>query len=149
MTDENLNIREYNEEDNRYVTGLMKTLCLTYNVEFNETRWENSLNERIKKSDTTRMLVVEKDERVIGMLVAEIRRGNGQERTGYISNLIVAPDSRNIGAGERLIKHATEFFAKNHVSAAKVNVRADSESALRLFAREGFNEYIIQLKKDI
>ncbi|MHA1369079.1 MAG: GNAT family N-acetyltransferase [Promethearchaeota archaeon] len=147
MFDKEVIIRFYSEDDEKYVNKLMQDLCATYNVEFDEQRWRRSLENKIKNSDSTKMLVAELEQKVIGMLVADIRRTNG--RTGYISNLIVFPEYRNIGVGEKLIKSAIDFFKKNHISIVKVNVRAKAKSAKRLFVKLGFLEHIVQFKKDL
>lgn len=148
MNDITYQIRFFSEEDQNYVTKLMETLCSVYNVEFDRERWKKSLEEKIKTSDFTKLLVAEMKEKIVGMLVADIRRANG-ERIGHVTNLIVAPDFRNLGVGESLINKAVEFFKFNHVHTVKVNVRAKSNAVIKLFAKLGFDEYIVQLKKTI
>jgi len=48
-----------------------------------------------------------------------------------------------------LINEAMEFFKSNHVTTIKVNVRVKNESAMKLFAKLGFKEHIIQLERTI
>ncbi|MFX0099857.1 MAG: GNAT family N-acetyltransferase [Candidatus Hodarchaeota archaeon] len=148
MSDPNYQIRAYSEDDKNYVTELMEQLCTVYNVEFNKERWKKSLEEKIQISDFTQLLVAEMEGKIVGMLVADIRRG-GNGRAGYLTNLIVAPDFRNLGVGESLINEAMEFFKSNHVTTVKVNVRIKNESAMKLFAKLGFKEHIIQLERTI
>nr|MDO8113209.1 GNAT family N-acetyltransferase [Candidatus Sigynarchaeota archaeon] len=147
MEDEKIKIRDYNAQDEQYVTTLMQALCKTFKVEFDEERWRKSLEQKIAKSDFTRMFVADKDGQAMGMLVADIR--SAEERTGHITNLIVAPDYRNIGVGEKLINAATDFFCDNHVLVVKVNLRAGTDSATKLFAKLGFVEYAVQFRKDL
>ncbi|MBD3188971.1 GNAT family N-acetyltransferase [Candidatus Bathyarchaeota archaeon] len=149
MSNENITIRQYKEDDKDYATNLMRHLCNTFHVEFDEERWKRALDEKILKSDLTRLFLAEIKDEIVGMLVADIRRGGSSTRTGYITNLIVAPDSRNIGAGESLMKHAIDFLRENHAQAVKVNVRATVPDARRLFTKLGFKEYVIQYFKPL
>ncbi|MHA1791369.1 MAG: GNAT family N-acetyltransferase [Promethearchaeota archaeon] len=146
MATENVDFRYYSKDDKKHVTKLMQELCQTFHVEFDKNRWEESLERKIKKSATSEMIVADINGIAIGMLVASIRKTNN-EYTGYITNLIVAPEYRNKGVGEKLIKKAIDFFRERHVTSVKVNLRANSESAQRLFAKLGFMEYVIQYRK--
>ncbi|NMC07694.1 MAG: GNAT family N-acetyltransferase [Candidatus Lokiarchaeota archaeon] len=147
MNDEDIKIRTYNERDEEYVSNLMRDLCGVYHIEFNETRWRKSLEEKFHRSDGARLFVADKDGIAIGMLVAEIRKGD--ERVGYITNLIVAPEYRNKGVGEKLIKAAIDFLRENHVPVMKVNLRAAPDSPAKFFMKMGFSEFAIQLRKDL
>ncbi|MEX2684713.1 MAG: GNAT family N-acetyltransferase [Candidatus Sigynarchaeota archaeon] len=147
MNDEDIRIRTYSEQDKLYVTTLMKELCNVYHVEFDEARWRRSLEEKFKHSDNARMFVADKDGRAIGMLVTEIRMS--PERVGYITNLVVAPEFRNKGVGERLIIAAMDFLRENHVPVVKANLRATTDSATKFFMKMGFTEFAIQLRKDL
>ncbi len=147
MNDEDIHIRTYSEQDKQYVQTLMKELCRVYHVEFDEARWRKSLEEKFQHSDGARMFVADKDGRAIGMLVADIRKG--VERVGYITNLVVAPEFRNKGVGERLIMSVMDYLRENHVPVVKANLRAATDSAMKFFMRMGFSEFAIQLRKDL
>ena len=147
MNDEDIHIRTYSEQDKQYVTNLMKELCRVFKVEFDESRWRRSLEEKFQHSDGARMFVADKDGHAIGMLVADIRKG--QERVGYITNLIVAPEYRNKGVGEKLIMSAMDFLRESHVPVVKANLRAATDSATKFFMKMGFSEFAIQLRKDL
>ena len=147
MNDEDIHIRTYSEQDKQYVTTLMKELCSVYHVEFDESRWRRSLEEKFQHSDGARMFVADKDGHAIGMLVADIRKG--QERVGYITNLVVAPEYRNKGVGEKLILSAMDFLRESHVPVVKANLRAATDSAMKFFMKMGFTEFAIQLRKDL
>nr|MDO8083576.1 GNAT family N-acetyltransferase [Candidatus Sigynarchaeum springense] len=147
MNDDDIRIRTYSEQDKLYVTTLMKELCSVYHVEFDEARWRRSLEEKFHNSDDARMFVADKDGRAIGMLVVEFRKG--VERIGYITNLVVAPEFRSKGVGEKLIKAVMEFLRDNHVPVVKANLRATTDSAMKFFMKMGFTEFAIQLRKDL
>ncbi len=147
MNDEEFRIRTYSEQDKQYVTGLMRELCSVYHVEFDESRWRRSLEEKFQHSDGARLFVADKDGHAIGMLVADIRKG--QERVGYITNLVVAPEYRNKGVGEKLILSAMDYLRDVHVPVVKANLRVATDSAMKFFMKMGFSEFAIQLRKDL
>jgi len=148
ITTEIINIRVYDERDKEYVTKLMQDLCITYNTDFDEDRWRRSLEQKSANSDLTRMFIADCDGNVIGMLVADIRHTQ-DDKAGYITNLIVSPDFRNKGVGERLIENAIDFFRDSHVSTVKANIRPKTSLAMKLLAKLGFVEYVVQLRKDL
>ncbi|MBN2153008.1 MAG: GNAT family N-acetyltransferase [Candidatus Lokiarchaeota archaeon] len=147
MSDEDIHVRVFNEQDKSDCFLLMKELCSVYHIEFDEARWRKSLDEKFQKSDGARMFVADKDGRAIGMLVSDIRKG--QERVGYITNLVVAPEFRNKGVGERLIMAAMDYLRESHVPVVKANLRAATDSAMKFFMKMGFAEFAIQLRKDL
>ncbi|HME51644.1 MAG TPA: GNAT family N-acetyltransferase [Candidatus Lokiarchaeia archaeon] len=148
MEEDNITIRVYDERDNEFVTGLMKDLCVTFNTDFDEERWRRSLEQKIANSDLTRMFIADYDGNVIGMLVADIRHTQ-DDKAGYITNLIVSPDFRNKGVGEQLINNAIDFFRESHVSVVKANIRPKTTMVMKLLAKLGFEEYVVQLRKDL
>lgn len=148
MEEDNITIRVYDEQDKEYVTNLMQELCKTYNTDFDEERWRHSLEQKIANSDLTRMFVADSNGSVIGMLVADIRHTQ-DDKAGYITNLIVSPDFRNKGVGEQLINNAIDFFRESHVSAVKANIRPRTTMAMKLLAKLGFEEFVVQLRKDL
>jgi len=148
LEEDDITIRVYDERDNEYVTKLMQDLCMTYNTDFDEDRWRRSLEQKKANSDLTRMFVAEWDGNVIGMLIADIRHTQ-EDKAGYITNLIVSPDFRNKGVGERLIENAIDFFRDSHVSTVKANIRPKTSLAMKLLAKLGFEEYVVQLRKDL
>jgi ribosomal protein S18 acetylase RimI-like enzyme len=148
LEENNISIRVYDERDNEYVTKLMQDLCVTYNTDFDEDRWRRSLEQKKANSALTRMFVADLDDNVIGMLVADIRHTQ-EDKVGYITNLIVSPDFRNKGVGERLISSAIDFFRDSHVSTIKANIRPKTSLAMKLLAKLGFEETVVQLRKDL
>jgi len=148
LEEDDITIRVYDERDNEYVTRLMQDLCKIYNTDFDEDRWRRSLEQKSTNSDITRIFVADCDDNVIGMLVADIRHTQN-DKAGYITNLIVSPDFRNKGVGERLISKALDFFRDSHVSSVKANIRPKTSLAMQLLAKLGFEEYVVQLRKDL
>ena len=57
---------------------------------------------------------------------------------GYISNVAVAPAARRCGIGRALVKEMLARAAKRELSFVTLEVRAGNESAIALYASEGF-----------
>ena len=57
---------------------------------------------------------------------------------GYISNVAVAPEARRRGIGRALVKEMLRRAADRELSFVTLEVRAHNESAIALYAQEGF-----------
>ena len=57
---------------------------------------------------------------------------------GYISNVAVAPEARRRGIGRALVKEMLHLAEKRELSFVTLEVRAHNESAIALYAGEGF-----------
>ena len=91
----------------------------------------------------------EKNNMVAGMALISIRKTNFGFLFGNISNLIVDPNYRGEGIGEKLLRYAVDFFKKNHINSVRIIVKTElDEVARQLFAKYGFNEIfkVLELK---
>jgi len=138
-----MQIRAFTEQDEEETTNLMKQLCSITNQEFNEDRWKHSLIAEFKKDIKNEMIVAfnEMENKVAGMALISIRKTNFGFLFGNISNLIVDPNYRGEGLGEKLIRYSIDFFKKNHINSVRIIVKKElDESARSLFIKFGFNE---------
>ncbi|MHA1731824.1 MAG: GNAT family N-acetyltransferase [Promethearchaeota archaeon] len=123
------------------LTGLMKNLCSTVGVEFDEDRWCSSIKKKLGRHEKSSILVADKDGSAIGMAFASIRSLDSGFKFGYISNLVVAPEYRQQGLGELLVHEAIDFFRKNHITSVRVTVKSKAvEDTARFFYKLGFEE---------
>ena len=148
-----MKIREFTEKDTEQITGLMKQLCSITNTEFDEVRWKASLIAEFKKDVKNEMIVAideEKNNMVAGMALVSIRKTNFGFLFGNISNLIVDPNYRGEGIGEKLLRYTIDFFKKNHINSVRIIVKTELDDVARkLFAKFGFNEIFKVLELNI
>ena len=65
---------------------------------------------------------------------------------GYISNVAVAPEARRRGIGRALVSEMLRLAEKRALSFVTLEVRAHNESAIALYALEGFER--VGLRRD-
>lgn len=70
-------------------------------------------------------------------------------RKGYISNLYIIQQYRNIGIGKELVLKAKEWLKKNHTEHVTLEIHIDNKPALELYRKLGFNKYTMKLSKKI
>jgi ribosomal protein S18 acetylase RimI-like enzyme len=136
-------IRAFSERDIDEITSLMKNLCTMKGQQFDEERWRNSLEKRMKEDSSTEVFVaLDKDtNQVFGMGHGSIRNANNGTRLGYISNLIVKEEQRRAGIGELLMREIIDFFKKNHINSIRLSLKTQIDEAAKiLFSKLGFDE---------
>ncbi|MHA1230223.1 MAG: GNAT family N-acetyltransferase [Candidatus Helarchaeota archaeon] len=134
-----IQIRRFKKEDEEQAKRLMKQLCQITNVPFDEKKWEWGV--RMRLYDALRrngMLVAIKDDKLVGMLFADVNIDVTGVATGYIRNVIVDADEQGQGIGRMLIEKAIEYLKEIDVHEILVNVREKTEKALNLYKRFGF-----------
>lgn len=136
-------VREFSERDIDEITSLMKNLCEMKGQKFDEERWRESLEKRMKEDSSTEVFVAfdKNTNQVIGMGHGSIKNANNGTRFGYISNLIVKEEQRRSGIGERLMREIIDFFRKNHITSIRLSLKTQiDEAAQILFTKLGFEE---------
>ena len=142
-------IRDFSKQDIEKLTELMRSLCEITKIEFDQSRWQKSIQQQFQEADNSHFFVAELKGIVIGMAFATVRRASSGERFGYIANLIVDSKYRGQRIGERLIQAALDFFRRNHLGLVRVAVRKESPEALHLLKKAGFQETITILEQKI
>ena len=136
-------IREFDIDDIDEITDLMKKLCALKGQEFDETRWRDSIEKRMKKDSDLEVIVAfdKLTEQVIGMTHCSIRNSEDGSRFGVVSNLIVKEEKRRAGIGELLMKHAIDYFRRNHIHSIRLALKTRLNKAAEiLFKKLGFEE---------
>ncbi|MFX1239073.1 MAG: GNAT family N-acetyltransferase [Promethearchaeota archaeon] len=134
-------IREFSEKDIDEITFLMKKLCLLKGQDFNESRWRDSVENRMKKdADLKIVIAFNKDtEEVLGMAQFSVRDTEKGFRIGIISNIIVKEEKRREGIGESLMRKGIEYFKKNHINSVRLALKTTMDNAAKkLFIKLGF-----------
>ncbi len=115
--------------DHRHI----KDIALLEQVCFSTPWSEQSITDAYKTG--TKFFVAEKDDAVLGYvgLSAIIDEG-------YITNIAVFPEYRNMGVGSALIKYLFEFAKENMLSFISLEVRESNNGAISLYEKFGFRE---------
>lgn len=84
-------------------------------------------------SDPNGFLVAERDGRVVGYAIGQIRMG-----TGLVVSLAVDPHHRGGGLGENLLRGVLEYFRRNHVKTVELQVNVHNSFAIKVYEKLGF-----------
>ncbi len=136
-------IREFDIDDIDEITELMKKLCTLKGQEFDEIRWRDSIENRMKKDSDLEVIVAfdKLTEQVIGMAHCSIRVSDEGSRFGVVSNLIVKEEKRRTGIGELLMRHAVDYFRRNHIHSIRLALKTSLDKGAKiLFKKLGFEE---------
>ncbi|SFN98915.1 GNAT family N-acetyltransferase [Xenorhabdus japonica] len=59
---------------------------------------------------------------------------------GYVIDLVVSPDARSLGIGQKLLAGMKRWAQENHYSHLELSVLSKNVDAIRFYAREGYQE---------
>ncbi|GAG65882.1 unnamed protein product, partial [marine sediment metagenome] len=90
-----------------------------------------------------------KDNEVIGMIIAELRIDPFGTSEGYIKQVYLMEEYRGHGIGELLVKKAIEHLQKIKVEKIKVNIKEKARKAANLYAKMHFKKVYEVLELDI
>ena len=80
---------------------------------------------------------------VLGMAECSVRDSKEGFRFGFVSNLIVHEDQRRIGIGEALMRHAVDYFKRNHIQIIRLASKSNKDQAANIFFKKlGFQEQV-------
>ena len=102
------------------------------------------------EKESSVILVAEKQERVIGYLLGEVRERLPFQRlqvTGYIWDIVITAGERSRGIGSLLLEKAFVFFKKRNLDTVMLNVSEKNRSAQRFYEKHGFEPYLRYMVK--
>lgn len=91
----------------------------------------------------------DKDDEVVGMIVAELRIDPFGTSEGYIKQVFLKEDYRGKGIGELLVKKAMEHLQKIKVEKVKVNIKEKAKEAANLYSKMHFKKVYEVLELDL
>ena len=91
----------------------------------------------------------EESEKVVGMIVAELRIDPFGSSEGYIKQFFLNKEYRGEGTGQLLLEKAIEHLKKIKVEKIKVNVRDEAVAAAKLYIKNEFKKVYEVLEKDL
>jgi ribosomal protein S18 acetylase RimI-like enzyme len=102
------------------------------------------ITDQLKKA-TTLLIVAEKNNKIIGYLLAEIRDRlpfQTLKKTGFIFDIVVAEKERCKGIGTLLLNRSFEFFKKKKISTVMLSVSEKNSGAIKFYEKHKFITYL-------
>jgi len=116
----------------------------SYNVDFDERVFSESLNDFRSKHKYTKLFVAKENSKMIGFLQAGIAPYGSY---GFISDLHVAEQYRNRYIGENLVNNCLKWFSENNIKECDIEVAGGNERVLEFYRKYGFDISTYTLKK--
>lgn len=106
----------------------------------------------INRSDNSVIMVVEKDNELVGCGLGEIRKNEhfyNNAWFGYIGMMSLKKEHRGTGLGGEIIKALLEWFKSKGITEAKLKVIPGNTGALRAYEKLGFETFISEMRLEI
>ena len=113
--------------------------------------WQRKFEQITRRKNGHIGLVAEKNGRLIGFLLAEVRSWEfRQPATGWITALGTDPDYRRAGVGRRLLSEIVDLFRNQQLENVRTMVEWSDGEMLSFFTAMGFDRGpFIELEKKI
>ncbi len=132
---------------------LMKLLISRFGDTFDMKRFDWGIRRRLYDPLQRHGILIaideNKDNEVIGMIIAELRIDPFGASEGYIKQVYLMEEYRGHGIGELLVKKAIEHLQKIKVEKIKVNIKEKARKAANLYAKMHFKKVYEVLELDI
>ena len=132
---------------------LMKLLISRFGDTFDTKRFDWGIRRRLYDPLQRHGILIaideDKDNEVIGMIIAELRIDPFGISEGYIKQVYLMEEYRGKGIGELLVKKAIEHLQKIKVEKIKVNIKEKAKKAASLYAKMNFKKVYEVLELDI
>ena len=133
--------------------GLMKLLISRFGDKFDPKRFDWGIRRRLYDPLQRHGILIaideDKDNEVIGMIIAELRIDPFGASEGYIKQVFLKDGYRGQGIGELLVKKAIEHLQKIKVEKIKVNIKEKAKEAANLYAKMHFKKVYEVLELDL
>lgn len=117
----------------------------------NRERYVRYLRNDLTSEDRAVFVATDGDE-AVGVLTGRIHTTlpiRVHRRQGNISNLFVASQYRGRGVAAKLVRELLRWFRGKGIEDVYLGVHCGNAPALKMFRELGFQDYLIELKKDI
>lgn len=117
-------------------------------------RQEDGFLFQIIGSEASDILLAQQGETILGFtLLQELKTPPYgcivPHRYCYLMDFVVHPDSRNMGAGSRLLRAAKAWGKARNLDYMELNVLSPNVQAIRLYEREGFSECVRTMRTNL
>ncbi|MHA1147243.1 MAG: GNAT family N-acetyltransferase [Promethearchaeota archaeon] len=148
----NIKIEIASPDDIDALKELTKELVEGLQQDFEAKRFDWGIRRRLFDPLQRHGILIAKDEeteRVVGMIIAELRIDPFGSSEGYIKQFFLNKDYRGEGTGQLLLEKAMEHLKKIKVEKIKVNVRDEAVAAAKLYLKNDFKKVYEILEKDL
>jgi len=149
----NIRIENATPDDIDALEKLMKLLISRFGDIFDMKRFDWGIRRRLYDPLQRHGILIaideDKDNEVIGMIIAELRIDPFGTSEGYIKQVYLMEEYRGHGIGELLVKKAIEHLQKIKVEKIKVNIKEKARKAAKLYAKMHFKKVYEVLELDI
>ena len=114
-------------------------------------RWSRYLSSKFKEI-STKLVVAEEDGRIVGFMLCLLSPNTpiyAERKIGVISDAYVLPERRRKGVTKLMFDHSVKWFRKNKVKSIQLGVAAANPEAAAVWAKMGFEPFIIYQRLDI
>ena len=140
-------------EDIDSLENLTKELVESLGQKFDPKRFDWGIRRRIFDSLQRHGILIavdkEKENQVVGMIVAELRIDPFGTSEGYIKQVFLKEGYRRLGIGELLLKKAIEHLKQIKVEKIKVNIKDKAKEAASLYSKMNFKKVYEVLELDL
>jgi ribosomal protein S18 acetylase RimI-like enzyme len=161
--DMNITFRTYLPKDRENLLVLLDELVIS-EAQYNELRLSAPkeqyatlfLEEAVgfAEQGTGIITIAEDDNRIIGYGIGYLKLRTPEDeheykdiRVGYIDDLFILDEYRNMGVGTNMMKMIEEFFQEIQCQYSELSVCAKNTLAHSLYLREGYQDHLIHMLK--
>jgi ribosomal protein S18 acetylase RimI-like enzyme len=119
---------------------------------FDPKRFDWGISRRLYDPLQRHGILIARDEdnnKVIGMIIAELRIDPFGMSEGYIKQFFLKPDYRGQGVGQMLLEKALDHLKKIKVEKVKVNIQEKALEASNLYTKANFKKVYEVLELDL
>jgi ribosomal protein S18 acetylase RimI-like enzyme len=148
----NIKVEIASEEQIKDLQDLMKLLVEGLNQEFDPKRFDWGIRRRLYDPLQRHGILIAIDEdsnKVVGMIVAELRIDPFGSSEGYIKQFFLKEEYRSKGTGHQLLEKAMEHLKRIKVEKVKVNIKERAIEAANLYEKMKFKKVFEVLELDL
>ncbi|MBN1802114.1 MAG: GNAT family N-acetyltransferase [Candidatus Lokiarchaeota archaeon] len=151
--DGNIEVDIATPDDIEALKDLTKQLVEDLDQEFEPKRFDWGIRRRLYDPLQRHGILIAKDKdknnEVVGMIVAELRIDPYGDSEGYIKQVFLKSEYRGIGLGRILLNKALEHLKKVKVQKVKVNLKSRATKAAELYKKTHFKKVYEVLELDL
>ena len=149
----NIRIENATPDQIESLEKLMRLLISRFGGKFDNKRFDWGISRRLYDPLQRHGILIaideDKDNEVIGMIIAELKIDPFGVSEGYIKQVYLMEEYRGHGIGELLVKKAVEHLQKIKVEKVKVNIKEKAKEAANLYEKMHFKKVYEVLELDL